>query len=661
MSDESARFGLELIDKVSGSADKIIGGLEGATGALEKLSSTSGSSASGMTKVGRAVEYMTFALRGIQIAHGVVELSKALGGFESLKNGIRATGQALRRFGQWAAVGIKRIAPYAAGGAGLYGIGKIASGVVVPAMGATAAGIAGVGLAAGAAAIGVAYLGLKLAGLAYEGLKATAEFATFGQNSRMAFNALAKHGASGAKLFEHAKNLAVEYGQDVHGTVDGFKKMLAGGFNPQLASNIVKMGADMRFLGSSAEEVKGAVRAITQIKAAGRLQGDELNQLAEAGIGAGAVYGALGKKLGKTVPEVMKLKEAGKIDAGTAISGILDAVKATTGEAELGQMGKQWADTSIDGMTSRLKAKGQTVMQALGDRLAPSLQRLAGGTLQRVEGFLASPKSDQLIQQIGNTFDIMGDVAMRALPLVGRFLESFGSRSADILMGVNAAMDAFGGASGMSGAETAVMLGKGLADAVLWGGVLIGTIGGIVTALGAVMYYATIGFPELVGKFANLGLDIAKGVARGIYNGIQYVGEAIGELGVSALNKLRSLLLIRSPSRAFAELGTYSALGFAVGIGAGAGYAEDASRDMALGAVSAADASARAPVAGAVGTSPNMGALDLAGMARGGMFKLELNQYIDGSGLDANEVAKISARESTRAIESFLRSFDNES
>lgn len=662
MSDDGrAVFGLELIDKVSGSADKIIGGLEGATGALEKLSSSSTSSASGMTKVARATEYMTLALRGIQIAQGVIDLSKALGGFDKLKGGIKRTGQALKTFGQWAMVGLKRIAPYAAGGAGLLGLGKIAGSVAVPALGATAAGIGAISLAATGGALAVGYLGMKLAGLAYEGVKAVAGFATFGQNSRMAFNALAKYGASGNRLFEHARGIAKEYGGDLIDTTDSFKKLLAGGFNPRLATDVLKMGADMRFLGSGAEEVKGAVRAITQIKAAGRLQGDELNQLAEAGIGASTVYEALGKRLGKTVPEVMKLKEAGKIDAGTAILGILDAVKATSGEDELGQRGKEWADHSIDGMVARMKTRGQDVMQALGDRLAPSLQRVAGGTLDRVEAFLGSPKSEQLIQRIGDTFDIMGDVAMKALPLVGTFLESFGSRGADLLMGVNAALDAFSGATGQSAAQTVAMLGRGMADLVLWGGIAIGALGALGAAGTTVAYYLTIGIGELPGKFFGLGIDIAKGLANGVASAVMYPINAIGDLAEGMLNRLRGALDMHSPSRVMAELGGYTAMGFALGISSNAGLAADAGRDMGLGAVSATETSAaNSSSVGGVQPSGDMGALNRAGLARAGVLHFTLVQHIDGSGLDANEVSQLSAREARRAIDAWMRELDNE-
>lgn len=674
MSDDNARFGLELIDKMSGPAEKIIGGLEGATGALEKLHSTSDRASGGMTKVGRAVEYMTFALRGIQIAHGVVELSKALGGFDKLKSGIKGAGLAVRRFGMWAAQGLKRVAPFAVGGAGLYGLGKVAAGVAVPAMGATAVGIGAVGFAAGGAAIAVGYLGLKLAGLAFDGLKAAAGFATFGQNSRMAFNALAKYGASGAKLLEHSKGLAVEFGQDVVETTGSFKKLLAGGFNPKLATDVIKMGADMRFLGSSAEEVKGAVRAITQIKAAGRLQGDELNQLAEAGIGASTVYEALGKRLGKTVPEVMKLKEAGKIDSSTAILSILDAVKATTGEKELGDVGRDWANHSIDGMTSRIKAKGQNVMAALGDRLAPTLQRLAGGALDRVDAFLANPKSDALIMQIGNTFDIMGDVAAKALPLVATFLEAFGSRGGDLLVGFNAALDGLGSGNGTAAAETVAKLGRGLADIVAFAGLATAGVTALAGAIGTAAYYATIGIFEVPGKFYNLGLDIAKGLGRGIKDAAMYPINAASEMASETLYAVKSFLRIRSPSKIFGELGAFTAMGFAVGIGANAGLAADAGRDMALGTALATDAAmphglpAPAPTTATaasrsfapVAASPSFPLLDMRGLAARGVFAPSITQHIDGSGLNEQQVAELSRRETMRAIDDYFRQFDDE-
>jgi tape measure domain-containing protein len=659
MSNDTARFGLELLDKVSGPAERIVGGLEGATGALEKLGSTSGAASGGMTKVGRAAEIMTVGLRGLQIVGAAVDLTKSLGGIEGLRSGILRTGQALRRFGSWAAVGLKRIAPFAVGGAGLYGLGKIASSVAVPAMGAAAVGIGAVGLAAGGAAVAVGLLGFKLAGLAAGGLKAAGEFAVFGQNTRLAFNALAKHGASGDKLFQHVRGMADEYGMSVIDATKNYKGLLGAGFTPRMADDITKMSADMRFLGATAEETKGAVRAISQIKAAGRLQGDELNQLAEAGIGAGGVYDALAKRLGKTTAEVMKLKEAGKIDSSTAIAGIFDAVLAKTGSEKLGDRGKEWANSTVDGFLSRIKAKGQNLMVDIGDRLLPTLHRLTHGAFQWVEAFIQSGRADEVVRSMGRTFEAVGSALVTAAPLADRFLKGFGSGAAQAFDALARAVTAFGKGDPNALGDAFEKVGAGLSKIVVYGSAAVAALGAAAGAVGTLAYYISpFSILDRVEAFYGFGKDIVFGIARGIRDAAYSVVDAIGGVADAAVNKLRSTLDMRSPSKVFGELGAYTAMGFAVGISSHAGLAADASRDMGLGAASAtAQAS---PALGAVSGSAGAGGLDIAGIGSGSVVHFSLTQHIDGSGLDANEVASLSARESRRAVEDFFRSLGRE-
>lgn len=661
MSDDGrAAFGLELIDKVSGPAEKIIGGLEGASGALSKLSSTSETSAGGMSKLAKATEYMTFALRGIQIAHGVVELSKVLGGFGALRNGVRRAGQAVRQFGSWAAVGLRRIAPFAAGGAGLYGMGKIATGVAIPALAGTGMAITGVAAAAAAGAIAVGYLGLKLAGLAYDGLKAATEFATFGQNSRMAFNALAKHGASGNKLFEHARNLAVEYGQDVFDTTNNFKNLLAGGFNPRLATDILKMGGDLRFIGASAEQVKGAIRAINQIKAAGNLQGDELNQLSEAMIGKESVYDAIAAKIGKTRQEVMKLKEAGKLDSKTAIRGILDAVMATTGEKELGQRGKEWADHSIDGMVARVKARGQNFMQGVGDRMAPMLMRMAEGAMAWTEAFINSGRAEQLIGKIGDTLDATSDILVRAAPLAERFLTGFGSGATQAFDNVSRLLTALGSTDTAMLGATFEKVGSGLSKIIVYGSAAAGAIAAVVGALGTAYYWISpVSMFSKISLFYEYGKMAVMGVARGIRDAAMYPINAISDMANQMMGTLRSVMRMHSPSRAMAELGGYTAIGFAMGITALAPAAAAAGRDMALDTMAASDAA----MGGApVGAAPRVGGLDMAALARAGAITVSFGDIVvSASGGDANEIAAATSREVKRTVEAFFRQLTTES
>lgn len=64
----------------------------------------------------------------------------------------------------------------------------------------------------------------------------------------------------------------------------------------------------------------------------------------------------------------------------------------------------------------------------------------------------------------------------------------------------------------------------------------------------------------------SLGLAVAQGFARGIRNGSGIAGAAARALANAALNKMRSTLMIRSPSRKMMEIGMYTAEGFELGM-----------------------------------------------------------------------------------------------
>ena len=71
-----------------------------------------------------------------------------------------------------------------------------------------------------------------------------------------------------------------------------------------------------RVLGLSTEEYGRALTAIGQIALKGRVQQEELLQLAEAGI---PIYGALAQSLGKTTGELAKMLEQGQVSDAIAV------------------------------------------------------------------------------------------------------------------------------------------------------------------------------------------------------------------------------------------------------------------------------------------------------------------------------------------------------
>jgi len=446
-------------------------------------------------------------------------------------------------------------------------------------------------------AAGVAGAALAVAGVF--AAKTVVEFADFAQGSEFAFNQLAKNGASGAKIFEHVRDLSMDLGLSIQDTSKNFTKLLAAQFNPTLATDIVKMGADLRVLGARAEDVSGAVTAITQIKSTGRLQGDELNQLVNAGVSAQLVFESLAKQMGKTVPEVIKLKEAGKIDADTAIAGILDAVKHKVGEKELGEAGKRFAENTLSGMAGVFKAEAENVMITLGQKVAPALSETFSAIGKEITGFLRSEEGAAFLDNLANGIKSVAGFVKDAIPAVKEFIKSFASGFGTTFEAVKESLAIFSGPDGKGTIVVVKMIASSLGQLAA---IAIGAAGAFGIAVAAVVTGAsfawevvkaavigvvnTIGgliFP-IVDFFANLGaifdatglswgekfLAIGKAMVMGLVNGIKALAslpiDAMRNIGFSAIDAAKSALGIASPSKVFEGIGENVTAGFEKGI-----------------------------------------------------------------------------------------------
>ena len=100
-------------------------------------------------------------------------------------------------------------------------------------------------------------------------------------------------------------------------------------------------------LGLGTEAVQRVVYALGQMKAAGRVTGQDMMQLASMGIPA---WRMLADAVGMTVQEAKKAAEQGLIDAETAIEGITTAIE----EGDMGGMMAAQART-FNGAMSNVK------------------------------------------------------------------------------------------------------------------------------------------------------------------------------------------------------------------------------------------------------------------------------------------------------------------
>jgi tape measure domain-containing protein len=112
--------------------------------------------------------------------------------------------------------------------------------------------------------------------------------------------------------------------------VSGTQKMLAFGFAyKDIIPTITAVGDAIASTGDiSSEAVDGVLRALGQIKTKGRVQAEEMEQLAERGIPA---WELLAKAIGKTVGETRKLAELGKLKGPEAVDAIAAMMRGRYG------------------------------------------------------------------------------------------------------------------------------------------------------------------------------------------------------------------------------------------------------------------------------------------------------------------------------------------
>lgn len=273
-----------------------------------------------------------------------------------------------------------------------------------------------------AAVLTGAAVGLGLAGAL---TKASLDAVMFSENTQLAFTQLTHSAAGGKQAFDTVRTLVGDLGLDLHETTDGFRRLLAAQFSIQESTELLKMSADLSAIGIHGEEAGRVLTALSQIKAKGKLQAEEMMQLAEAGISLTLVNGQLQKALGKTGAEVDKMKQAGQISGQIGIDAIKEAVKEKLGIEQFGDARKKFVNSNLSGMIESLKAASDLLFLRLGDSVkgaAKAMGPLVKDTMAWVQTLDTSSITTVVESVLGT---------LRALIPVGRefvngFLAGFG-------------------------------------------------------------------------------------------------------------------------------------------------------------------------------------------------------------------------------------------
>ncbi len=309
-------------------------------------------------------------------------------------------------------------------------------------------------------------------------------------------DAMAQASPRAQELLKWIQLLAVQSPFDQEGVAVAFRTALAYGFTSEEAQRLTEAQIDFASATGQGVEVMNLIAlALGQMQAKGKVSGQELIQLTNAGIGVNKILG----DMGVTLDDVSN----GLVDSGDFIEAVIRDMEVFKGSA------KEQSST-FSGL-----------LNSLSDLKAIGLREFFTGTFQAIQPYLvtfvdmlteAGLQSGR-IREIG---DVLGGVVAGGLERIGGLVTAFQAGGAGGLLAAlgitpeavtlfNLIRDSVGGlAEIVSGQLTPAM----------------GDFQGIIPTLNAGIEFAVAHFDELQGALIGIGAVLAVGVFAALVAGL---------------------------------------------------------------------------------------------------------------------------------------------
>lgn len=365
------------------------------------------------TDMGRATSANVRALRSMKVQH-VTRYARALArvarGFARIAIDARRASRALRGETSQARRAAKAHARLA--------VSSRASAAARRGAGAGAGGGLRGGIAA-AAGPSVALAAVAAAGVG-AGLFATKKvFDMTAQLDRLelAFEAV---GIGAKRGLGAAGEIAQKTGQKMTVAAERLLQLRTRGFSFDMAKELALRGADLKAIGRTEQEIASMMRQLGQMKGLGKLMGEELNIISEAGIPVDLIFKQMSEATGKTREELNKLKETGKLTSDVAIPAILDAMKEMTGGKAAGDVAEGFK-ASLMGIVGVLGSSAEQLMVRISRTLG---KKPFQGVLSEISAQMGRISDKDLNKFAGVIKRILASLEV-AVFLGGEFVKGF--------------------------------------------------------------------------------------------------------------------------------------------------------------------------------------------------------------------------------------------
>lgn len=219
-------------------------------------------------------------------------------------------------------------------------------------------------------------------------------------------------------------------------------------------------------------------------------------------------------------------------------------------QAHVAGNGTEAAAESVNtmvGALNRIDNSKTKVLETIGERIKPSVDKAASAVANMVEQFINSERGRQAI-----------DVVVKGITLLSDAVAYVATNAAAFGAAIEAAANNPTAQTALLGLK--IILGAtAIALAVLAAGAAL--MAAPILALGAAVVWGVGKLTELSVSAEHFGKDIITGLLSGLWGGLSSVGKAVGAVATKVKDTFKNALGINSPSTVFE--------GFGINIGAG--------------------------------------------------------------------------------------------
>jgi tape measure domain-containing protein len=430
-------------------------------------------------------------------------------------------------------------------------------------------------------------------------------------------------------FFDQAKGFGKLTPFETEDVVKSFQNLLQAGFTQQEVPIVFQALGDVAAgKGFDKQVIDRLTLAFGQIRSKGKLMGDDLRQVVEAGVGRGVIFENIAKQLGIDPKSVDAVMSKGQVSADVAITAMLDSIREKfSGGKELGA-GMLAQATTIRGLFSTLASAPMDMFLDIDLENSPGFKGLKSFLQNLVEALnpdgAAGSRLKGLIEAVVNDVGgMLGRIDMNALiagfdtfvSIAQTAIEGAKVFGASVMDVIGPTLELFGTYEGGRDAS------NGFVESMRLLGHLLGGVLNVMLLVGGAATWAMEGFSALSkvdfgylgDQLKELGLDIVQGFVDGLKAATGLITNPVGTLATLVTDTMKGALGIQSPSRVFMELGAQTAEGYRLGLSG-----EGAAVDSAVQAM--ADA------------TPSGGGR--------GPVSVALTINVDGAGKNAEEVAR---------------------